>query len=180
MQAASDIFLGWQTRRPARTASTATTTSASCGTGSSPSPIEQMTARRAWRVYARLCGWTLARAHARSGDRDRDRRLPRRLRQVRPGGRRLRRDLRRPERTRLRRAHRPPSPPAAPKPWTVCRSIRRANRSTVFPARIQVPDQACRHGRKVGGPGRPRGRDPQWRTACRSTPCPSVDRAWPG
>ena len=24
---------------------------------------------RGWRVYARLCGWTLARAHARSGDR---------------------------------------------------------------------------------------------------------------
>ena len=27
-------------------------------------------------IYARVCGWTLARAHARSGDAGRDRRLP--------------------------------------------------------------------------------------------------------
>ena len=31
-------------------------------------PVEQMPAS-AMKVYARLCGWTLARAHARSGDR---------------------------------------------------------------------------------------------------------------
>ena len=29
-------------------------------------------------VYGQMCGWTLARAHARSGDRDRHRLLPRR------------------------------------------------------------------------------------------------------
>ena len=29
-----------------------------------------------------MCGWTLARAHARSGDRDRDRRLPRERRRA--------------------------------------------------------------------------------------------------
>ena len=40
MQASSDIFLGWQ-RAEARawTASSATFTSASCGTGSTPSPL---------------------------------------------------------------------------------------------------------------------------------------------
>jgi uncharacterized protein (DUF2252 family) len=68
MQASSDIFLGWQ-----RT----------------PSPIEDRTrdfyirqlrdwkfsmdieamVPRGMRIYAQLCGWTLARAHARSGDR---------------------------------------------------------------------------------------------------------------
>jgi hypothetical protein len=31
-------------------------------------PIEQMTPS-SMKVYARMCGWTLARAHARSGDR---------------------------------------------------------------------------------------------------------------
>jgi Uncharacterized protein conserved in bacteria (DUF2252) len=55
-------------------------------------------------VYAQLCGWTLARAHVRSGDRVALAALPRRLGHVRPGHRRLRRNLRRPERTRLRRA----------------------------------------------------------------------------
>ena len=55
-------------------------------------------------LYARLCGWTLARAHARVRRPHRAGRLPRRLGQVRPGHRRLRRNLRRPERARLRRA----------------------------------------------------------------------------
>ena len=54
-------------------------------------------------LYGRLCGWTLARAHARSGDRDRDRRLPRQAatsfdRAIADFAERLRR----PERARLR------------------------------------------------------------------------------
>ena len=57
-------------------------------------------------IYGRVCGWTLARAHARSGRPDRDRRLPRQGRCLRPGDRRLLRALRRPERARLRRRSR--------------------------------------------------------------------------
>lgn len=67
MQASSDIFLGWIRARP---------------TGGQDEDyylrqlrdwkvsavIEEMTPR-SMGVYARLCGWTLARAHARSGDR---------------------------------------------------------------------------------------------------------------
>jgi uncharacterized protein (DUF2252 family) len=67
MQATSDIFLGWLRAKP---------------TGGRDedyylrqlrdwklsAEIEQMTPR-SMEVYARLCGWTLARAHARSGDR---------------------------------------------------------------------------------------------------------------
>jgi uncharacterized protein (DUF2252 family) len=67
MQASSDIFLGWLRARP---------------TGSQDedyylrqlrdwkfsAEIEEMSPRN-MDAYARLCGWTLARAHARSGDR---------------------------------------------------------------------------------------------------------------
>ena len=45
--------------------------------------IEQMVPE-GMAIYGGLCGWTLARAHARSGDRDRDRLLPRQRRQLRP------------------------------------------------------------------------------------------------
>jgi Uncharacterized protein conserved in bacteria (DUF2252) len=68
MQAASDIFLGWHRSR--------------AGAGSAPydfyirqlrdwkasADIATMTPA-AMRAYGQLCGWTLARAHARSGDR---------------------------------------------------------------------------------------------------------------
>ena len=100
MQAASDIFLGW-TRATAPTAPSATSTSASSATGSSPCRSSRC-ARTGMALYARICGWTLARAHARSGDRvaiaaylggsDRfDRAIVR-----------VRRGLRRPERAGLR------------------------------------------------------------------------------
>jgi len=67
MQAESDIFLGW------------TRVTAPEGVGRDfyvrqlkdwklSAPIEQMIPS-GMRAYARLCGWTLARAHARSGDR---------------------------------------------------------------------------------------------------------------
>jgi uncharacterized protein (DUF2252 family) len=67
MQASSDIFLGWLRSRPAE------------GPGEDyyvrqlrdwklSADIEGMRPRN-MEVYARLCGWTLARAHARSGSR---------------------------------------------------------------------------------------------------------------
>ena len=54
--------------------------------------------------YARLCGWTLAKAHARSGDADRDRRVHGHVGHVRQGDGGVRREVRRPERARLRGA----------------------------------------------------------------------------
>ena len=68
MQAASDIFLGWERVDRLSTAGTTTTTCASCGTGR-----RRPTSTR-WRptgstIYGQICGWTLARAHARTGDR---------------------------------------------------------------------------------------------------------------
>ena len=57
-------------------------------------------------AYSRACGWSLARAHARSGDRLRDRRLPRRRAQIRPGDGTLLSRVRRSERTRLPAADR--------------------------------------------------------------------------
>src|SRR5262245_4541157 len=67
MQATSDIFLGWLRTRPSE------------GAGEDyyvrqlrdwkvSGVIEQMDPR-SMEAYGRLCGWTLARAHARSGDR---------------------------------------------------------------------------------------------------------------
>ena len=67
MQAFSDIFLGW-THVEVRTAWTGTTMCVSCGIGSSRSQSNRC-APEGMTVYARLCAWTLARAHARSGDR---------------------------------------------------------------------------------------------------------------
>ena len=104
MQAASDIFLGWL-RAPGPKARIATSMSGSCGTGRASPDVEAMSASDL-NTYGALCGWTLARAHARSGDRSRspptsapatgfDRALTD-----------VRRDVRGPERARLRRAHR--------------------------------------------------------------------------
>ena len=67
MQAASDIFLGWlsmdgidRKRRDFYVRQ--------LWDGKGSVVIEEMTPR-AMTIYAGLCGWTLARAHARSGDR---------------------------------------------------------------------------------------------------------------
>ena len=66
MQSASDIMLGW-VGPTASTAWHATSTSGSCGTAR-----DRRWSRRMEPVghdrLRRLCGWTLARAHARSGD----------------------------------------------------------------------------------------------------------------
>ena len=67
MQAAGDIFLGWVTAETWMVRR-ATSTCASSGTGRGRRDVERMSARELG-VYASLCGETLARAHARSGDR---------------------------------------------------------------------------------------------------------------
>ena len=67
MQAASDIFLGWITAEgPDGKDRDFYVRQLWDGKGSAQ--IELMDPER-MRIYARLCGWTLARAHARSGDR---------------------------------------------------------------------------------------------------------------
>ena len=84
MQAASDIFLGWQRvdRARRRVARLLRPPAAGLeGLGGHRGDGR----RRRWLAYGALCGWTLARAHARSRRPDRDRGLPRRRRRVRPG-----------------------------------------------------------------------------------------------
>ena len=67
--------------------------------------------------YGRTCGWTMARAHARSGRPGRHRRLPGRQRRVRQVDHRLLAALRGPERARLRGASSRRSSPGACKRW---------------------------------------------------------------
>ena len=68
MQASSDIFLGWQ-RNPAGLDERAHDFYVrQLRDWKFSMPIEAMVPR-GMRIYAQLCGWTLARAHARSGDR---------------------------------------------------------------------------------------------------------------
>ena len=100
MQATSDIFLGWHHVAAGLDGRRATSTCANSKTGKALRRRAAMTHRALPRT-ASACGWTLARAHARSGDRVAIASLPRQLRHLRPGNRDVRRDLRRPERTRL-------------------------------------------------------------------------------
>jgi hypothetical protein len=95
MQAVSDIFLGWQSATPPGRRSS-TTSSASCATGSTP-PTSKHERRDDYRLRAHVRLDARPRSHRGP---DRDRRPPRRIRQVRLGRGRLRRDLRRPDRTR--------------------------------------------------------------------------------
>jgi uncharacterized protein (DUF2252 family) len=67
MQASSDIFLGWLRAKPTGEAEQDYYIRQLRDWKFSPL-IEEMNPR-ALELYARLCGWTLARAHARSGDR---------------------------------------------------------------------------------------------------------------
>ena len=97
MQAVSDSFLGW-TKSPVT------------GTEYYVRQLHDMkygidiaSLRPAgMRVYAEVCAWALARAHARSGRSGRDRRLPRAERGVRRRHRGVRGGLRRPDRARSR------------------------------------------------------------------------------
>ena len=67
MQAESDIFLGWtQATAPEEVSRDFYVRQLKDWKFSAP--VEQMIPS-GMRAYARMCGWTLARAHARSGDR---------------------------------------------------------------------------------------------------------------
>ena len=68
MQASSDIFLGWFRARPMGGARYQDYYVRQLRDWKMSAVIEEMTPP-SMQVYARLCGWTLARAHARSGDR---------------------------------------------------------------------------------------------------------------
>jgi uncharacterized protein (DUF2252 family) len=67
MQASSDIFLGWLRAKPAKGRAEDYYVRQLRDWKFSP-PVDTMDPRT-MEVYARLCGWTLARAHARAGDR---------------------------------------------------------------------------------------------------------------
>ena len=66
MQIASDVLLGWTF--PARTARRAAITCASSGTAKAR-PTSTKSTEDALEALAGACGWTLAHAHARTGDR---------------------------------------------------------------------------------------------------------------
>jgi uncharacterized protein (DUF2252 family) len=68
MQAASDIFLGWQRTQIDPDGRPHDFYVRQLRDGKFSADIEAMTAA-GMRAYGELCGWTLARAHARSGDR---------------------------------------------------------------------------------------------------------------
>jgi uncharacterized protein (DUF2252 family) len=68
MQAASDIFLGWQRTSAGLDGATRDFYVRQLRDWKFSLPIEVMVPR-GMKTYAELCGWTLARAHARSGDR---------------------------------------------------------------------------------------------------------------
>ena len=102
-QAASDIMLGWITIERPRRRRSATSTSASSGTAKGSALVELMEPQ-AMAVYAEICGRTLATAHARSGDAIAIASYLGSGDTLRPRARDVRRDLRRPERARLRRA----------------------------------------------------------------------------
>jgi Uncharacterized protein conserved in bacteria (DUF2252) len=68
MQAASDIFLGWQRTGAGLDGKQRDFYVRQLRDWKFSMPIEVMVPR-GMRIYGELCGWTLARAHARSGDR---------------------------------------------------------------------------------------------------------------
>jgi uncharacterized protein (DUF2252 family) len=68
MQASSDIFLGWQRTEAGLDGKQRDFYIRQLRDWKFSAPIEIMVPR-GMRIYGELCGWTLARAHARSGDR---------------------------------------------------------------------------------------------------------------
>ena len=75
MQAASDILLGWLTNEEGIDGGRHDFYVRQLWDGKGSAQIETMTPHTMG-LYAQLCGGTLARAHARSGDPDRDRLVP--------------------------------------------------------------------------------------------------------
>ncbi len=105
MQASSDIFLGWLHVEAGLDGKARDFYGRQLKDWKGSAEVERMIPK-GLAAYGRLCGWTLARAHARSGDRDRDRRLSRQGQQLRPRDPRVLPRLRRAERARLQGAHR--------------------------------------------------------------------------
>jgi uncharacterized protein (DUF2252 family) len=64
MQASSDIFLGWTRSLTGRDYYVRQLRDMKYSV-----PLEKLSQPQGWLSYAQVCGWTLARAHARSGDR---------------------------------------------------------------------------------------------------------------
>jgi uncharacterized protein (DUF2252 family) len=104
-QATSDIFLGWLHVDSGLDERPRDFYGRQLKDWKGSAEIEQMLPR-AMATYGTLCGWTLARAHARSGDRIAIALLPRERRQIRPRDPRVLKDLRRSERARLSSARR--------------------------------------------------------------------------
>ena len=105
MQATSDIFLGWLHVDSGLDGKPRDFYGRQLKDWKGSAEIEQMVPK-AMATYGKLCGWTLARAHARSGDRIAIAALPRQRRQLRPCNRRVLQGLRRTERPRLQGARR--------------------------------------------------------------------------
>ena len=105
MQASSDIFLGWHRVEARRTGRERDFYLRQLQDWKGSLDPEIMVARGAL-LYARVCGETLARAHARSGDRVAIAAYLGKSGNVRGIDRRLRRGVRRPERRRLPGVHR--------------------------------------------------------------------------
>ena len=100
MQATSDIFLGWLHVDSGLDEKPRDFYGRQLKDWKGSAEIEQMVPK-GMATYGTLCGWTLARAHARSGDRIAIAVLPRQQRQLRPRDPRVLKGLRRAERTRL-------------------------------------------------------------------------------
>ena len=100
LQAASDIMLGWF-RTPSLDGVERDYYARQLWDGKLSPNIEGMNPE-VFTIYAEMCAWTLARGHARSGDRIAIRELSRLERHVRSRDRGVRKRLRRPERARLR------------------------------------------------------------------------------
>jgi hypothetical protein len=69
MQASSDIFLGWQRAEAGTDDKQRDYYVRQLRDWKYSIAIEDLAAPRDMRIYGQACGWTLARAHARSGDR---------------------------------------------------------------------------------------------------------------
>ena len=101
MQAASDLFLGWLHVADSPDAGERDFYVRQLRDWKGSAEIEAMVPK-GMRIYAEMCGWTLARAHARSGDPVAIAAYLGNKRRLRPGHRGVRGGLRRPQRARLR------------------------------------------------------------------------------
>ena len=108
-QAASDIFLSWQ-RSEGLDGSEHDFYVRQLWDWKASADLSTMS-EAGLHAYTRACGWSLARAHARSGDRLAIAAYLGARRALRPGDRALRRGLRRPERARPRAGWPRPSRP---------------------------------------------------------------------